>query len=117
MGVNTFFAVRSRWSRLAGPALPHSDISIKGIFYKSISPDLFGKESYFEMHDEQTGTTTAWIFRTQWVTILLKTNVPRATAKSYSLLEVDTSNVTHAVSGNANCNKPVVLAKRRKKIF
>jgi hypothetical protein len=44
--------------------------------------------------------------------ILLEKYVLRVTAKSSSLLVLDTSSVTCAVSGNANCNKPVVLVKR-----
>lgn len=49
---------------------------------------------------------------TLWTTFLFEKYVPRVTAKPSSLLVLNSSNATHAVSGNANCKKPVALAKR-----
>ena len=42
---------------------------------------------------------------TLWTTFLLEKYVPRVTAKPSSLLVLNSSNATHAVSGNANCKK------------
>jgi len=56
--------------------------------------------------------TRTQIFSTLWTTILLEKYVPRVTAKPSSLLILNSNSVTHAASGNANCKKPVVLAKR-----
>ena len=99
-------ALRATSSGSSGIALPHSDISLKGISYKSIYHVIY---ICYELYDNLTTTP---IFSTLWTTILLEKYVPRVTAKSSFLLVLNTNSATHAVSGNANCNKPVVLAKR-----